>query len=464
MLRFGWLAALRHSLGQPRKASPRRRTLRPGCELLEDRAVPAAFSFSTGNPDGKIAGLTRPGPTSGPTQETEMGDDFVLPVETLLNQASFTGLLPSNTPLSNVSQVVVEIYRVFPKDSTNPPDGKVPTRDNSPSDKAFTSKDSTANDLTFQSVLVNPTFMAANSVVNKINPIPNQTTGGEGAVTGEEVTFNVNFTTPFDLPPDHYFFVPQVLLTNGNFLWLSAPKPIVPPGTPFTPDLQAWIRNDSLAPNWLRIGTDIVGGSPAPTFNATFSLTGQTLTPTLASLSKASGTEGDPTFNLTVTGTNFTSSSQVTFNGTPLATTFGSDSQLTAAVSATQLADEGARSVTVTDPSRGTSSALTFTVGEATPSGTVTSSSLSKNGKSATVSGTFSDATAEGHTVRIDWGDGTSSTLDEGVSATGSFSASHKFKKKRKSATVRVTVLDDEGSASSPVTVTVRVPKKHKTH
>ena len=50
--------------------------------------------------------------------------------------------------------------------------------------------------------------------------------------------------------------------TDGaHFLWLSAPKPIVPPGTPFTPDLQSWMRDDpGLAPDWLRIGQDIVDG------------------------------------------------------------------------------------------------------------------------------------------------------------------------------------------------------------
>jgi len=71
--------------------------------------------------------------------------------------------------------------------------------------------------------------------------------------------------------------VPQVEVTtaNGEFYWLSAPKPIVPPGTPFTPDLQSWIRNENLAPDWLRIGTDIIGGNPAPTFNAAFSLNGE---------------------------------------------------------------------------------------------------------------------------------------------------------------------------------------------
>ena len=42
-------------------------------------------------------------------------------------------------------------------------------------------------------------------------------------------------------------------------------------------DLQAWIRNSNLAPDWLRIGTDIIGGATPPTFNMTFSLTGETI-------------------------------------------------------------------------------------------------------------------------------------------------------------------------------------------
>ena len=84
----------------------------------------------------------------------------------------------------------------------------------------------------------------------------------------------VTFPHAFDLPADHYFFIPQVKLDNGEFYWLSAPKPIVAPGTPFLPDLQSWIRNEALQPDWLRIGTDIVDGSAAPTFNASFSLHG----------------------------------------------------------------------------------------------------------------------------------------------------------------------------------------------
>ncbi len=109
-------------------------------------------------------------------------------------------------------------------------------------------------------------------------------TGGDGPVTGEEVQFDVLFTQPFMLPADHYFFVPTMDVAGGEFLWLSAPKPIVAPGTPFTPELQSWIRDEDLAPDWLRVGTDIVGGSPAPTFNAAFSLTGTVPEPASLSL------------------------------------------------------------------------------------------------------------------------------------------------------------------------------------
>ena len=70
---------------------------------------------------------------------------------------------------------------------------------------------------------------------------------------------------------------------GGEFLWLSAPKPIVPPGTPFSPDLQSGTRDGGIEPDWLRVGTDIVGQG---TFNATFSLSGQTV-PEPASLTLA---------------------------------------------------------------------------------------------------------------------------------------------------------------------------------
>jgi hypothetical protein len=116
-----------------------------------------------------------------------------------------------------------------------------------------------------------------NTVVNNINPAPNQFTGGEGPATDEEVQIDITFTPPIFLPADHYFFHPEVQVAGNIFLCLSAPKPIVSPGTPFpagSTDLQSWIRNANLAPDWSRIGTDITHQGP---FNAAFSLAGDTI-------------------------------------------------------------------------------------------------------------------------------------------------------------------------------------------
>jgi hypothetical protein len=243
--------------------------------LLASPTRAESFFFSTGNPDGLMAMASRPGSTG--KIEIEAADDFVLTSRTNLTSATFSGLLPLGASLSDVVDVRVEIYRVFPSDSAVPPSGNVPTRVNSPSDVEFTDRSFAAHNLTFTPGIIQPTFTTAKSVLNGITPI---VPGGGPAVTGQEVQFNVLFSTPFSLPADHYFFVPQVQMSSGDFFWLSAPRPIVSPGTPFPPgntDLQAWIRNENLAPDWLRVGMDIVGGNPAPTFNATFSLSGQTV-------------------------------------------------------------------------------------------------------------------------------------------------------------------------------------------
>lgn len=231
------------------------------------------FSFSTGDPDGLVATLSRR-PAPG-LLETETADDFLLTSPTKITHATFTGLIPAGLALSDVTNVEIELYRVFPADSTDPPSGNVPTRMNSPADDDFAAFDAAAGDILFTATQLNPSFSAANSVVNGIFPKPGNLTLGEGPVSGQEVLFDITFASPLILDPGHYFFRPEVGLTDGNFLWLSAPKPIVAPGTPFLPDLQSWIRNENIAPDWLRIGTDITGGGP---FNAAFSLSG-TLVP-----------------------------------------------------------------------------------------------------------------------------------------------------------------------------------------
>ena len=239
------------------------------------------FFFSTGDPDGKIATLSR---TASPGKlETETADDFVTTAPTtIITNATFTGLLVGGATTANINDVEIELYHVFSRDSDPNRTINVNTRVNSPSDNNFAAADGLLGTLSFTTRVLSTNFTAANSVVNNINPKPNQFTGGEGAVTGTEVQFNVTFNTPFVLGPDHVFFRPEVDLGSaGNFLWLSAPKPIVPPGTPFPPganDLQSWTRTDGnattagLAPDWSRIGTDITNQGP---FNASFSLTGQ---------------------------------------------------------------------------------------------------------------------------------------------------------------------------------------------
>jgi len=169
------------------------------------------------------------------------------------------------------------VYRVFPLDSA-PASGKVPSRVNSPSDVEIGSatRAGGSGTLTFSANVLNASFAVGNTVVNNLN-LPAIAPGGEGPATGEEVEISIVFKTPIILPAGHYFFRPEVLLTAGDFLYLSAPRPIVAPGDPFVGDLQAWIRNSNLAPDWLRIGTDVVGGPTPPTFSMTFSLGGESI-------------------------------------------------------------------------------------------------------------------------------------------------------------------------------------------
>jgi hypothetical protein len=247
----------------------------------------------TGNPDGKLGALSRP--PSANKVETETADDFFLNQTTVLTGASITGLLTNGATLANLQNVEVEIYRVFPLDSDPDRIPEVPSRTNSPSDHeiGFATRATSNGTLHARGTILDNTFTVLNSVVNNINKKPLNTTHGEGAVTGQEVEIAITFTTPIALGPGRYFFRPEVLVNSGDFLFLSSPKPIVPPGVAITGDLQAWIRNAGLSPDWLRIGTDIIGtdvpGTTAPVFNMTFTLSGITI--------RNAGSPGEPDCN-----------------------------------------------------------------------------------------------------------------------------------------------------------------------
>jgi hypothetical protein len=287
---------------------------------------------------------------------------------------------------------------------------------------------------------------------------------GNGPATGSEVQFNVKFKEPFDLPAGHYFFVPQVGLSDkapadADFLWLSAPKPIVPPGTPFPPgttDLQSWMRDDPpLAPDWLRVGTDIIGGA---TFNASFSLAGETVPPRITSLSRNSATEGSPDLTLTINGSNFTQQSMVLLDHTqPLTTTFVNSNQLQAVIPAGFLSEEGHFTLSILDGAN-SSNSVKFTVKDSVPelSATVTQGQIFRQ---INLNGLVTDPALEDHRVRVKWGDGTTQVIDLGVSSSAPFSISHTFAQPGHTHhdTIVVTALDDKDVASASLTFDVIV-------
>ena len=102
--------------------------------------------------------------------------------------------------------------------------------------------------------------------------------------------------------------------------------------------------------------------------------------PTATSLLPSSTTAGGAAFTLTVTGTNFVSTSTVQWNGSARATTFVSSAKLTAAILANDIATAGTASVTVVNPSPGggTSNSLTFTINSPGPTWQQAPGSLSQ--------------------------------------------------------------------------------------
>jgi hypothetical protein len=443
-------------VSRPGRKRPDQSRFVPALDSLGERIVPSVFNFSTGLPDGKVATISEPPNAHNSRVEFESADDFVLNTETVIDRASFTGLLTGGAKLGDVSNVSLTIYRLFPNDSDLTRTPAVPTRNNSPADNEIENFDSAVGDLRFRSRLLNTSFTAQNSVssADKISVH----SGGNGSATGEEVEFDVALQTPLDLPAGHYFFVPKVGLSDeapagADFLWLSAPRPIAPPGTPFpagATDLQSWMRFEpGLAPDWLRIGADVIGGT---TFNASFSLSGHTVPPKISSLSQTSVAEGSPDLTITVNGSNFTNLSTVLVNGLqPLATRFVSANQLQASIPAALLAEEGHFKLSVLDGQNGFSNAKNFKVTENRPE-VAASITQGQVFQQITLSGQVIDAAPEAHQVRIAWGDGEVQVIDVPAGSGGQFSVSHTFGASAHlhHDTIVVTALDDNGVAGAP--------------
>jgi hypothetical protein len=91
--------------------------------------------------------------------------------------------------------------------------------------------------------------------------------------------------------------------------------------------------------------------------------------PTVRGTTPNSATAAGAAFTLTVNGASFVKGSTVNWNGAALTTSYMSVTQLMATVPASDIANAGNASVTVTNPALGggISSAATFTVSAATP-------------------------------------------------------------------------------------------------
>src|SRR5262245_34516846 len=218
-----WRRLVGQPLPAPRPVGRRPRSLSIRCEQLEPRCQPAAFAFSTGVPDGKVATITEPASAHNSDVEFESADDFALTKETVLRHATFTGLLTGGATPADVSNVVVEIYRVFPNDSdvgrtSGPPTfshlPQVPTRVNSPSDVAFESRDSADKDLDFRTHVRAGSF-TPHACACRADEI-RRLAGGSGEVTGVGVELDNTFRNhPLHLRPDHDYAVPHVGLADS---------------------------------------------------------------------------------------------------------------------------------------------------------------------------------------------------------------------------------------------------------
>ena len=209
------------------------------CAAAGPARAGSTFFFSTGDPDGKMAMASRP--SSAGKIEIESADDFVLTAPRASPARPSPVSCRRTASLSDMTNVRVEIYRVFPLDSTIPRQWQCAHADQFSLGRGVRRTDAAAHNLTFTPGIINSSFTAQipSSTGSIRNPtsIPRRGTGH-----GPRGSVQRDFESAFTLPADHYFFVPQVQLSNGDFFWLSAPKPIVAPGTPFRhrpPDLDS---------------------------------------------------------------------------------------------------------------------------------------------------------------------------------------------------------------------------------
>jgi hypothetical protein len=177
--------------------------------------------------------------------------------------------------------------------------------------------------------------------------------------------------------------------------------------------------------------------------------------PSLSSISPTSATAGSPGFTMTLTGSNFVSTSVVQVNGASRTTNFVSATQLTAAIPASDLASAATLSITVFNPAPGggTSGAVIFTVTPAVPvlSG-ISPSSAVVGGPAFTLTANGSNFVS-GSVVQVN-GSNRTTTFVSGTQLSASIPASDIAS----AGTLAIGVVNPDGSKTGTLTLSVNNP------
>lgn len=204
---------------------------------------------------------------------------------------------------------------------------------------------------------------------------------------------------------------------------------------------------------------------PAGTSNAFPFILSLPVAPTLSRVTPGSASAGGRDVTLVVQGFNFRIDSVVLWNGSPLATTFVDGHHLQANVPGRLLARTGKNFVQVRNlngivpagqfDNQLESNRLVFVVNARSAQVRAALARYERvgSGTLAAIAGTFTAGSATAHRVRIAWGDGTATVLNLGSRTSGSFRASHTYRRVPVSRTVTIVALDGSGTSSAPVTV-----------
>ncbi len=199
----------------------------------------------------------------------------------------------------------------------------------------------------------NPGGGTSNTVIFTINNLPNPTP----SVTSLTPVSAAAGSAAFTLTVNGSNFVPGAVVNwNG-----SARSTTFVNSTQLTAQITAAdVANQGIAA--VTVTNPAPGGGTSNSLN--FTVTPPNPVPSLTGLVPAQAAVGSPAFTLTVNGSGFVPNSVVNWNGVPRPTSFSSATQLFAQIPASDAANAGTASITVTNPAPGggTSNGLTFSI------------------------------------------------------------------------------------------------------